>query len=191
MTTFAGALGVEWSGLSPGPMAWLVTAGCGVLGCVPLLAHGVRSRRRERLPVGRLPANSVTKLTAATDHARRLHELASSSPDGPVADDLQLLADTADGYVVALHGLLSDHPDPTVGTEPGTAPRRPAHAGGPLAEEADRVVDRLAQVVMAAEDLRRAQRIYLEQSSLEELTDRIRRLAAAIESPHGDGPKLP
>lgn len=184
MTTFVGALSVEILGLSAGPLAWFITAGFAVLGCFPLVVHASRSRRVERLPVGRLPETSASRVAEATQHARRLHELAETSPPGPVADDLRRLADTADGYVVALHGSLSAHPPTANGAEPGSGLGRRLVTGGPLDAEADRLVVRLAEVVEAAEGLRRAQRIYLEQSSLDELTDRIQHVTEAIESNH-------
>ncbi len=172
-TTFVGALGVSWAGLSPGPAAWLITAACAATGCAPLVAYaaGSRSRRRHRLVTGRLPAEGDVAVRAGADHANRLHALARGAPPGPVAEELLRVADIADDYVRALHaGLETPLPAAT-----GTA------TAASLQGEAERIVAQLAEAVDAAEELRRVQRLHLERSTLSEASERLRTLSESLD----------
>lgn len=115
---------------------------------------------------------SAGRVRAAAGQGERLRQLADASPEGPVREHLVQLAHTAEGYVEALRVTL-DAADTAA----------PGSSGPGLRADADRVIAQLRELTTAAERLRTAQRRRLETSPLEELTERTRRLAEAIESP--------
>lgn len=148
-------------------------------GLSPIAVHRRRRADSARLTVDGLTAEASDRVRLAAAQADRLRQLGEASPEGPVAEHFHHLATTADGYVEALHGALS------------RAALDEAGAGGPaLRADADRIVAQLRELVTAAEQLRDAQRRRLEISPLEELTERTRHLADAIEAPAADEPPL-
>ncbi|MGF1598622.1 MAG: hypothetical protein ACFCVK_17125 [Acidimicrobiales bacterium] len=166
--TFVTALTLSLLSLAATPVGWAIVAASTLSGLVPILHHLLRGRRTTSLPTWSLTPGLAATVAGAAARAAQLRSLAERSPDGPVADHLTHLADTADTYVVALHGAAA-----------GAAA---SEGDGGLEAEMMAVVGRLDELVEAAERLRRAQKRYLERSPLDELIDATDHLTEVIEA---------
>lgn len=175
--SFVTALVVSATVLANTPFGWLAVGLATMVGGYPIAAHIRRSRRPGRLPIGRLPSQSAEVVSRAGRQAERLRALAEISPPGPLADHFQHLASTADRYVMALHASLGQAA--VSGNE------------GELDGDAARLVRQLTELADAADELRRAQRRYLEGSPLTELTEATRNLTEVITSSQGLDAEIP
>jgi hypothetical protein len=170
-TTFGAALTLSLAGQAHRPLGWMVLGAAAVVGLHPLPWYALRSRRSGRLPVWDLDPSSAHLIGQAAEQAGQLHRLADRAPEGPVAEHLDHLAATAQGYVVALHQAA---------TQANVA--RAVHRDVELEATMTRIVAQLADLTAAAGRLREAQKQHLQTSPLEELTEATERLAAAIET---------
>ncbi len=180
VATLITAIGLTIVSAAQTPFGWSLTALAAITGLVvPWLWHRLQSAGPgTRLPIWQLAPQWAEPVAQAAAKAERLNHLAERSPSGPVAEHFDRLAQSAQGYVLAMHqaavaadaatgGALSAH-DPELELDM-------AHINGQLSE-----------LVEAAEALRRAQRQHLETSPLAELTVETERLTEIIEAEASD-----
>jgi hypothetical protein len=183
VASLTAALALTAISLAATPIGWLVTGLAALFG---LVAPWAWQRRRgigsNSLAAWHLAPRWVEPVTLAANKAERLRRLAERAPSGPVAEHLGRLANSADGYVIALHETALAADAATGGD--------PAIDDPELLADMQRINNELADLVDAAERLRDAQRRHLETSPIAELTAETERLTAVLDNdcPHvGDG----
>lgn len=173
-STFATAVGLSLAGLADTVVGWAALTLAALIGLSPVPWFRLRARQaRHRLPVWDLDPPLARLVARAADEAAVLGRLADRAPEGPVADHLDHLSVTAQGYVIALHQAAVQSR-----TAAGPDGRRDLE----LEATMERVVAELGDLAAAAARLREAQRRHLENSPLRELTEATDRLTATMAS---------
>ena len=179
--TLTMAIGLTIVSAAQNPIGWTLTAFAALVGLIaPWLWARLQSTRTgtTQLPIWQLAPHWAEPVAAAATKAERLAHLAERSPPGPVADHFDHLAQSAQGYVLAIHQAA-------VAADAATGSALNAH-DPELEHDMERIVAELAELVEAAEKLRRAQRRHLETSPLAELTAQTEQLTEIIEASESD-----
>ena len=173
LTALTTALALSEIPLVTPPVDWILTGLAAAAGTtIPAVWRWHRERAAMRLPVWQLSPAWAAPVLRAAEKADRLHRIAERAPDGPIAEHLQRLAVTADGYVVTMHRAAA-LADESIGEDADD---------GELRADVQRINVELAELVEAAERLRRAQRDHLESSPLSDLIAETERITASIEA---------
>jgi len=174
-SAFAAALVVAQTPLVGGILSWVAVSFAGAIGVKPLISHRLATKRSRQVSVWGMDPVWAAAVVKGAEQSNRLRDLAIRTPDGPVSDHISFLAHRADDYVMALHAA--------------GPPARPGTIQTELRREAETIVAELAELVVAAERLRDAQRNHLEQSPINDLINETKHLTDAIEA--HDLPVLP